>query len=254
MKYFASTLVLVLCISTLGCGGGSSHSPLAPSPYPNVSGNWSLSGVSQSGLNWVAGGHLSNTDGSVTGTIHMLNSDCFDINEDILFSGTISKSGTMSLTSSAIAQQVITVTGTMTGLTLTGNYRISGGCSNGDKGTANGFSVPAFSNTYTGSFLSETGISVPVKMALTQTDVDAHGLYQLSGTATFKSQCFTTGTITDSVVVGSYMGVEISTDNKGKVLFFGQATDSTAKTISGSYSVTAGACSGDQGDGSVSHK
>jgi hypothetical protein len=249
MKYAASILVLVLSVFAVGCGGGGSSS------YPDINGNWSLSGVSQFGLHWFAGGHLSNADGSVTGTIHMLNSGCFNINSDVPFSGTISKSGTISLTSSPIANQVITVTGTMTGSTLSGNYTISGGCSSGDKGTANGFSVPPFSNTYSGSFLSVSGISVPVKLALTQTnDADAHGLYQVSGTTTFTSKCFTTGKITASAVAGGYMDVIVSTDNGGMVQFVGEVTDPTAKTIAGSYWVTSGVCAGDYGSGSVSRQ
>jgi hypothetical protein len=76
----------------------------------------------------------------------------------------------------------------------------------------------------------------------------------VTGTATFTSSpCFSTGTISTGAVTGSYLALQIATNNNGTVIFGGYDTDSTGKTVKGSYEVTSGLCNGDVGTGSVSH-
>jgi len=202
------------------------------------------------------GGYITNTNGSVSGTIHMVNSGCFTLAQDIPISGTITFSGSVSATSTAVSGQVITVSGTMSESTLSaGSYSITGGCAGGDKGTLTGFMTPSYSNTYTGSFHSVSGITTGETFAMAQNGPDSDGFYHLSGTATFtNSPCFTSGTISSSVVVGSYVAVAVTTNNSGTVAFAGNITDSSGKTITGEYEITSGACQGDSGTGSVSHQ
>ena len=208
------------------------------------------------------GGYLTNTSSAVavnsntvTGTLHFLNSTCFTAAQDIPVTGTISAAGALSLTSSSISSQVVTATGTISGSSMSaGSYSIAGGCGARDKGTVTGFLVPAFTNTYTGTFTSVSGKQVGATITTTQTGPNSDGFYSVTGTATFTSSpCFSTGTISTGAVTGSYLALQIATNNNGTVVFGGYDADSTGKTVKGSYEVTSGLCNGDVGTGSVSH-
>jgi hypothetical protein len=241
-----------------GCGGsGSGTTHVNPPPsYPTLTGNWALTATSQvTKENYQIGGYITNTNGSVSGTLHLLNSGCFTPTEDIPITGTVSTVGVVSATSSAVSSQVITLSGTVASETLSaGKYSITGGCGNGDEGTVTGFVAPPYSNTYTGTFLSFSGLSIGTTITTTQSGPDSNGFYSVSGSATFSgSPCFTSATITSSMITGAYMEVILTDSDGSTVTFGGYITDSTGKTISGDYEVTGGKCSGDYGTGSVSH-
>ena len=255
-RSFVTFLLISIAVFLSGCGGGSTSSANRPPTYPIITGNWSLLAVSQVYSQTIQiGGYITNTDGGVSGTIHVLNSGCFTLTQDVPISGTITSSGSVSATSAAVSGQVIAISGTVSGSTLSaGTYSISGGCGDGDKGTLTGFITPSYSNTYKGSFHSVSGITTGETFAITQNGPDSDGFYHLSGTATFtNSPCFASGTISSSAVAGSYMEVIITTNNNGTVMFAGNITDSSGTTITGEYEITSGACQGDSGTGSVSH-
>ena len=241
-----------------GCGSsGSSGSASTPPPtYPTLTGDWALTATSQvSKLNYQLGAYITNANGSVSGIIHLLNSGCFTPTQDIPITGTVSSSGVVSATSTAVSSQVITLSGTVTSETLTaGKYAIVGGCGNGDTGTITGYIAPAYSNTYSGTFLSISGLSISTTVTTLQSGPDADGFYHVSGSVTFGgSPCFASGTIANSTIAGEYMEVIITANDGSTVTFGGYITDSTGRTISGDYEVTGGKCSGDHGTGSVSH-
>jgi hypothetical protein len=256
LTFWASALFL-----SIGCSSGSSpNPPTPPTPpaptYPAITGNWSLTATtSVPGQNIQIGTYLTNSSGTVSGTLHILNSECYALTQDIPVTGTISTVGALSITSSAVASQIITASGSISGSTLSsGSYSIAGGCAAGGKGTITGFIAPAFTNTYTGSFTSVSKLVIGTTVTTVQAGPDSDGLYSVTGTATFSnSPCFSTGTISQSAVAGSYLAVTIATDNGGTVVFAGYYTDSTGATITGDYQVTSGACSGDSGTGSLSH-
>lgn len=258
MRKLVSIALASLAVVLSGCGGsgGGTTATNPPPSYPTITGNWALTATSQvTKLNYQMGAYITNTNGSVSGTLHLLNSGCFTPTEDIPISGTISSAGTVSATSSAVSSQVVAISGTVASGTLSvGKYSITGGCGNGDNGTVTGFIAPSYSNTYSGTFLSVSKISISTTITTSQSGPDADGLYHLSGTATFSgSPCFVSGTITDSMVTGAYMAVTITANDGSSVVFGGYITDSTGETISGDYQVTGGKCSGDYGTGSVSH-
>lgn len=241
-----------------GCGGtGSATSGKATPPppqYPSITGNWSLAANSQVfSQSTLIGGFITNAGGSVSGTLHFLNSPCYSLPTDVPFSGSITTGGAISVTSSQVARQIVAVSGKITEGTLSsGTYTITGGCGNGDKGTVTGYIVPAFTNTYTGTFVSGS-TSIGVTVTTTQSSPTSDGIYQVSGSATFAgSPCFSSGTITSSAIAGGYMDVVITASNGGVVEFIGEITDSTGKTITGSYDVTAGVCAGNSGSGNLS--
>jgi hypothetical protein len=249
----------VLCILILASGCGSTPAPTSTSTaaptYPAITGNWSISAASQISLQtYLMGGYITNTNGSVSGTIHVLNSPCYSITEDVPITGTVSTSGTVTATSPAVANQVITIGGTITSTVFTaGTYAITGGCATGDHGSVSGYSVASYSHAYIGSFISTpTHINIVPTIIATQNGPDSDGFYHVTGTASFSgSPCFTSGTLAASAIAGPYMSITITTNN-GTVTFAGYATDSTGKTITGTYSIAGGTCSGDYGTGSVS--
>jgi hypothetical protein len=135
---------------------------------------------------------------------------------------------------------------------LTGSYSVAGGCANGDKGTVVGETVPSYTNTYSGTFVSVSKVSVPVSMTITQSGPNSDGFYQVTGSGTFTgSTCFSTGTIASSEILGDYMDVTLTTNNGGSVEFIGEVSD-TAGAIAGGYTVTAGTCAGSSGTGTIS--
>lgn len=253
-----------LSILLSGCSGGNTatqstpptqSNPIPPT-YPSISGNWSLAATSQvvPGT-FLLGGYLSNASSSASGTIHVLNSTCYLAISDISITGTVSTAGAVSLTSSAVSGQTLTAKGKISGGELSdGTYAIAGGCAGGDHGTVTGYLVPAFTNTYAGSFLSVSGLSIDATATIAQSGPDTDGFYHVTGTASFSgSPCFSSGTIATSVIAGGYMAVTITTNTGATVTYAGYITDPTGKTISGVYEVSGGACSGDRGTGSISH-
>lgn len=253
-------LFLLAFITTIccGCGGSSSMTGTGTpaSNYPSIAGNWSLIGDSQViGGGWLAGGSLTNTNGTASGVIHILDSACFQLTQDIPFTGTISTTGVVSFTSTPVSSQVVSVTGTIVTAgneeVLTGSYSVVGGCANGDKGTVIGVTVATLTNTYSGTIVSASKISVPVTMTIAQTGPNSDGFFLITGSATFTgSTCFSTGTISSSEVAGDYTEAVLTTDKGGSVNFIGGVT---GNTIVGIYRVTAGTCAGDTGSVNVSH-
>jgi hypothetical protein len=105
--------------------------------------------------------------------------------------------------------------------------------------------------TYKGVFFSVSGVQISTNISVAQTGPNTYGDFGLNGSATFSgSPCFTSGPIATSLVIGSFVQVQITTGN-GLVLFQG-TVDSTGKKITGQYSITAGSCANDSGTGTVS--
>jgi hypothetical protein len=262
MRRLVSILLVSLAVALSGCGGSGSTSktpttPFKPPPsYPSITGNWALTATSAVATQVTAiGGYITNTNGTVSGILHILTSPCFALTTDVPITGTVSTAGVVSAISSAVGGQIITLSGTVASGSLTaGKYSIAGGCGNGDQGTVTGFIAPPFTNTYTGTFQSISGVSVGATIAAIQSGPDANGLYAVTGTATFTgSPCFTSATISSSAVSGAYVDLVLANNDGSQTSFVGYITDSTGKLVSGSYQVVGGKCSGDQGSGVLSN-
>jgi hypothetical protein len=254
-------LTVVAFVSLLsGCGSNPSKNVA-----PALNGNWAIKAVSQTtGTTYLAGADLYTTAGKITGLLHFLNMPCgFTINGimyDTPVTGTLSPNGNLQLSTPDMNGLTLKMTATWSsGVISSGTYTVSGQCMyemNGDHGTLTGFPVAALNGTYTGSFVSASGVPIRATMSLSQLG-PSNGIYSLKGTATFTgSPCFTTGTIDMNAydfLVGSSVQFPLVTSN-GSVLFQGQVTDATANTINGQYVVSGGDCSGDTGSGSATRK
>lgn len=224
-----------------------------------LTGNWEFNTASTAvpGVTSEVQGSIVQAGYSITGVLHVLASSCFDANTNMSVTGSITGSS-VTITSSPVAGQVVSFTGTATGTTLNGTYSISGGCAGGDHGTITGFEVPSLSGSWTGSFTSFSGPSTNVTVAVSQGSPFTDGSFALSGTATFQgSTCFASGTITPgaitspsgSSIIGTFLWVEINTSN-GLVVFTGDVNQAGSQ-VSGVYQVYGGSCNNDAGTGTL---
>ncbi|MBV9670930.1 MAG: hypothetical protein JOZ43_08255 [Acidobacteriales bacterium] len=240
--------VLSAAAMLTGCGGGSSTKP-------NLTGNWDGFAHSQvsSGTNAEFAGSLSSSNGQVNGIIHILSSSCFPSADNISVSGTVDGSGKVLLTTAADAGQVVSITGTATSSSITGTYKISGGCGSGDSGNITVTSYPNISGTYAGTFTSTSGAgSITVSSQISQnTQPAADGTYVLTGSATLSgSSCGSGGQFdsSSSLVLGDNV-IIVFTNGTDTITFAGQV-DAAGKKVTGIYT-DQGACS-DSGSGTVS--
>jgi hypothetical protein len=263
MRTFLALLTTsLLCLS--GCGGTSAA---GPAPGTNtLTGNWSFAATATTGPSLQIGAYLINSSGTLTGTMHVTNNNgCYPITtgkpENIPFTGTYNSStGAVSITSSAVSSQVITINGTIASNTsaLTGGtYSIAGGCAGGDAGSITGNEDSSLTYTYSGSLTSP---SATFSAALTEQGPDQNGLYSVA-TATSPisytgTTCFTAGLPNGiTYVTGNYVYLTIvNNDVSSSVLTFtGAATSYTGQTITGTYSISGGTCDGDSGTLTMSH-
>ncbi len=226
----------------------------------SLTGNWEFDTTSTAipGVTSQVGGSIVQAGTTISGVLHVLGSDCFNVfTDNVTVTGTIT-GNSLTITSGAVNGQVINFTGTATSTTLSGTYTITGGCAGGDHGNVSGFKVPSVTGNWTGSFTSSLGPSTNVTAALTQGSAFADGSFALSGTVTFQSSaCFASGTITagaissptGSSIFGTFLWVEINTSN-GLVVFLG-TLNQAGNQIFGDYFVFGGSCDGDTGTGTV---
>jgi len=164
--------------------------------------------------------------------------------------------GNISLTSTAVAGQVTTFTGSFTDSALTGTYSpgqftgtytINGGCANGDQGKVTGIKIPYIANTLNGTFTTSGGGTFDVAGDIAQDSASSgEGSFGVAGTVTFSASCFNSGTITSgtfpsgSFIMGTSVALEFETGN-GTIAFLG-TWDLDKGEISGEYTVSDGTC------------
>lgn len=236
----------------LGCGGGSTPTQTMP---PTMSGNFGFTATSQIGTNtFQFGGPIqSGAGGPVTGTMNVdsATSTCFDFFTALAFTGSLSPSGQLSLTSAPYVGQVFSLTGIVSsdGMTISsGSYSIAGGCASGDHGTLSGFHVPVINGTYTGTFPAG-GTTINISAALSQGA--SSNSFLLSGTETFTnaSACSLTSTKTVGGETGFIAGADVRANMLDATLtaiagFQGLVSDSSGKTIKGTFGIASGPCAG----------
>jgi hypothetical protein len=220
-----------------------------------TSGNWYLqtySQVSATGMSKMPqiGGSLNQTDSSITGILHVSNSDCFDWLADIPVTGTVN-GNTATITSASTNGQVITITGTVSSNLISGSYSIAGGCATGDQGTVSGVAVPSTAGNWSGD-LSNSGIGQAVAAAISQGAANSDGFYPLGGTLTFSgTPCFASGNLAadQSWILGNQVQAIVNLSDGSQMALNGFLTDAAAaaKQITVNFSVNGGSCSGQSG-------
>jgi len=262
MKHLSSTLWLLSAVVLLcGCGGGikTSGPPSNPPSDPpaqgqNISGNWQFSTTSTTEMSPATiAGSITQSGVSVSGAVHVEGSNCFDRLTTIGLTGALTGRD-ISLTSTSVSGQITTFTGTIsddalngTDSAFTGTYTISGGCANGDHGSVTGIRIPFIGNTLNGTFTTSGGATFDVAGDEAQYGTPStEGSYGISGTVTFRTSCFSSGTVkpgtfpSGSFIIGTSVALEIKTDN-GTVTFLGTLNRDRSE-IRGAYTVVGGTC------------
>jgi hypothetical protein len=251
MSHGASTLwLLTVLVLLCGCGGGQGTSSSTSNPA-SIAGNWQFSttpAISGTPALTIAGS-ISQSGSSVGGAVHVDGSKCFDPLITVGLTGTL-MGGNISLPSTPVHGQVITINGAFTGYpnnTFSGTYSINGGCADGEQGNVTGISVPGMGNTLNGTFTNSMGDTFDVTTDLGQNSTaSSAGSFGLRGTAAFTTHCFSSGTITTgsfpsgSFVLGTSVALVIDTGN-GTLTFLGTA-NLPKNEINGSYTVAGGTC------------
>ena len=262
MKYLLhiSFLLSVLCI-LCGCGGGEKSAgggPAGvnqdpPTPGLNAAGNWQFSTTSMEGFppTTIAGG-LDPSTSPVSGVVHVEGSSCFDHLSRVELTGVMNGSS-LSLTSSPVAGQVITSTGSImkdpltNSAKFTGTYSIHGGCADGDQGNImGGVEETSMRGNWAGDLTSVAGNINRITLNLSQGSATPEGTFGITGTSSFESgTCFKSATIASgkfpsgSYMMGRSLALEIDTDN-GVVDFLGTADH--GGLIEGTYTMVGGTC------------
>lgn len=218
-------------------------------------GNWSVTATSANpsiGAFYV-GGNLTQNGSSLSGSMYVAGSLCFDVSVPVSFTGTVNDDQ-VTLTSSAVDGQVFSVTATLTSSTaISGTYAIAGGCADGDRGTATAAAVPSISGAWDGPVISSGGSNVRLSVTLAQATVaSADGSFPLTGTLTYTgSSCSLSGTITNGFVAGSYLlmnATTVETDGSQGNVFYNHIlldSGSNPQNMTGTYEVAYGLCDGD---------
>lgn len=246
---------LLTFLSIIGCGGGGpTNTPQTQQQFTITSGNWDFAGSDQTG-SFIVGGNLTQSGTALSGMFHVFNSPCYSFTTDIPINGTASATSA-TMTSATVTSQVISAVVNGGGTSGSGTFKVTGGCADGSTGTFTATLVPSLSGNWTGSFLSVSGppaVTTSANLAQT-TGADADGLFGLSGTATLgNSVCFTSATIAASFVTGRVVLLLLNNSDGSQTTFAGTVDNpSTAKSISGTYSISGGSCSGDSGTGTIS--
>ena len=221
-------LPFLLCTFFIGCGRGGIPPLISTPPVTTGTGNWSITGYYEDTPNTFAPyyieGSLINTNGQITGVFH-IGTNCFGFSAtDIPYTGTLDSKNNLSITSSSVNGQILTVQGLISsdGSTLSrANFAVTGGCSRsivgitrsdgpGAEETTTGVRIPSLSGTWT-SAISTTGPATVISSELlTQSSApDVHGDYALTGTVTAQgSSCFSRGTLQSGSFVSGNAGRE----------------------------------------------
>ena len=240
----ALSVLLILC----ACGGTGGHTSFpVPQTPSDVAGNWqfnttsSLSGASSLSI----AGSIQQSAHAISAATHIEGSGCFDPVTTVILSGTVG-GDSISLSTPPAGEQVITFSGSVTGITFHGTYTIKGGCADGDQGTVEGVKIPPIPSSLSGTFTTSTNSTFDGTVQATEGTGNPDGTFGITGSATFVAPCFSSGTLkpgtfpSGSFVLGRSVAFEIATDN-GTLKFQGTMDQATG-LIGGSYTILGSTC------------
>ena len=260
---FLGLVVLCGLVCLCGCGGSSGTTPVSQGPQFGIaSGNWDLVMLTlpfSSAMQ--AGGSLTQTGTTISGTLHITGSPCFDpVADDVIVNGTASD-GVISMTTVPVRGQTITLTsGSLppplpgSNTTIFGSWKLTGGtCADGLQGNVSARLVRSLTGTWKGNV---TGLfNAGVTAVLTQTGPDAHGFFHLSGSFSFSgSACFTSGTISNSQLTGATFDVLINTSDAGQTELSGTMDNLGPAAMQSTFDILSGVCSGEFGLGRLTQQ
>jgi hypothetical protein len=159
--------------------------------------------------------------------------------------------GNITLTSKPVNGEVLTLTGGFTNnYAFTGTYSISSGCGDGEQMNVTGTNVSINTDSgisLSGAFTNSGGNTFNAAFNANQNSLaNADGSSGISGSVTFQTSCFSSGTITagnlssGSYILGTSVTLVMDTGN-GTVTFVG--TDNVDEGVAtGTFTVAGGTC------------
>jgi hypothetical protein len=145
-------------------------------------------------------------------------SNCVDVLSSVPFAGSF-KGENLTLTSTPVDGQVVSMKASGTATSLTGTYSVEGGCGDGDKGTVTANYLPPLTGAWEGKIENPDGTAFGTLSALlTQSNTPTDGAFLLTGNIGFTLSidnvvaCSFSGTIPGPTTPASVSGnlVEIS--------------------------------------------
>jgi hypothetical protein len=230
-----SVFPLLLCILLTGCGKDVFFPATPVIPATPGAENWLFLGTYEIGADimpYTFGGSLLNDSGKLSGVFHA-DQPCFGSNTtDIPYTGTMDTANRLSITSSSVGGQVLTVRGTLSADETILNdffFSVAGGCTgniseSGEDSYGIGFSrgvkIPALTGTWTsGAMNSGSSITSFTEQITQSSTADVHGGFTLAGTVTIQgSPCFSRGTLQSTSFVSGYLGHELILMDDGSTL------------------------------------
>lgn len=270
---FASLVLFVGCANKDCCqdnqSGGGGTQPTTP---PDLTGNWYITVTSSvdSSTAYLVGSVVDTQQQVAASLWQASGADNQSCTAGYLWifsgmqSGTNISLSTTAADSSGNGATITAVTSsTSDGSSLSGTYSISGGCSNGDRGTLIGVRVPSLTGSWTGTIDGNNAETVSASITqassagppIVNYGVTVNGdTFALTGTWQFTgNQCLgefsgTTPASLSSSLQGNEVGVTLLS-NGNELAIGGLVSDpSTADNMSLSYSIHSGdACNGQVG-------
>lgn len=252
----ATHILLLLAFCLIGCS--TSLAPLSGATPNALTGNWQVSSTTAAaGKLPMLSGELTGSSLAVTGIFHAATAGAC-----------VTPATAIPLSGHADAKNVLTLTGSLAGgtLTLSGNvaedgrslsgatYSVSGGTCAFAAATANAQSYSSVTGTYAGSFSDASGHVIDITATLTQMPAsDTTGNFQLSGSGTFPNNpCFSSPVNVSNAQVtgGSFTQTYADPNTQNSVTATGTfSTD--AKTLTVTNWTLTGSCGPDTGTGSL---
>jgi hypothetical protein len=236
-KNLLAVAPVFFCALIAGCGKDVFVMVHPPTPATTGTGNWIFNPVlfqnGQPSYFYFFGGSLVNNGGQLKGVLH-IDESCFgSYVTDLPYTGTLDTNNRLSIISSPVDGQMLTLQGTLSADASTLNdltFSIKGGCSGNLTGgtyvdpSGRIFGAGVFVPNFTGTWTTEPLQSAQTKLSFTEqlvqsTTADVNGHYALTGTiAAQGSPCFTKGTLQPESFISGYLGHEFYKMDDGSTL------------------------------------
>lgn len=192
-------------------------------------------------------GSINQTGNQISGLL-TLASTCFGYVQAVNFTGSL-QGANITLTSSPVNNQVLTITGTTDakGNSITGTYSVQGGCAAGDQGSFSGNKIPALDGNWKAQFAGASNLSFGLAQTAPASNTGYDGIAGSSSSSS-SPLCFA-GEVNGNIAGTGLYFIVTSGDiltQPDQIEF--QGTINLAGTqMTGSYSGLSGNCTGMSG-------
>ncbi len=256
----AASFFLTSSFALTGCSSAFVSAPAAATPSVAVTGNWQLNSSAAGAAKLAAiSGSLSGSSAQATGIFHADAANaCVKPSESFAVSGSANAENVLTLTGTGVAGGTITIKGTLAadGKSLSdASYTVSGGtCAFAAPADATAQQYAAVSGTYTGTFVDQDGLTIPLTATLSQSPAsDTDGNFTLTGSGNFgQNPCFVSPVSNvSSMVTGGTFNMTYQDQTTANTVNLTGTFSTDGKTLTVSQWTLTGSCGPDGGTGSL---